>query len=198
MKRAALKRGGGRPLRALVVTDRLELCSPTVGMAPGIVEYVIRNKAHFRSSEPTRAAEYFTEAFWRRRLAAGRRDPLLGRKLGLILLERKHQSQAVVGEIWFTNIVRGPFQACFLGYRLDERHVGKGLMAEALTAAIPYVFSTLRLHRISANYTPENVRSGRLLRRLGFTVEGYARDYLCLDGQWRDHILAALVRSGEA
>ena len=44
-----------------------------------------------------------------------------------------------------------------------------------------------------ANYIPHNERSGRLLRRLGFMVEGYARDYLFINGAWRDHILTALT-----
>jgi ribosomal-protein-alanine N-acetyltransferase len=66
-------------------------------------------------------------------------------------------------------------------------------MQEALTGAIAYVFDELRLHRIMANYMPINERSGRLLRRLGFVVEGYARDYLFIAGGWRDHVLTALV-----
>ena len=66
-------------------------------------------------------------------------------------------------------------------------------MCEALTAAIKYVFEELNLHRIMANYMPANERSAKLLRRLGFTVEGYARDYLRLAGNWRDHILTALT-----
>jgi ribosomal-protein-alanine N-acetyltransferase len=46
-----------------------------------------------------------------------------------------------------------------------------------------------------ANYIPVNERSGRLLRRLGFTVEGYARDYLLIAGKWEDHVLTALANA---
>ena len=44
-----------------------------------------------------------------------------------------------------------------------------------------------------ANYQPTNVRSGRLLERLGFVREGYARHHLLIDGAWRDHVLTALL-----
>jgi ribosomal-protein-alanine N-acetyltransferase len=66
-------------------------------------------------------------------------------------------------------------------------------MYEALTAAIKYGFEELNLHRVMANYMPTNERSGKLLGRLGFTVEGYARNYLRLAGDWKDHILTALI-----
>jgi ribosomal-protein-alanine N-acetyltransferase len=48
-----------------------------------------------------------------------------------------------------------------------------------------------------ANYIPTNERSGLLLKRLGFAVEGYARDYLLINGQWRDHVLTALTNQGK-
>ncbi|MFP1591176.1 ribosomal protein S5-alanine N-acetyltransferase [Escherichia coli] len=70
---------------------------------------------------------------------------------------------------------------------------GKGLMFEALTAAIRYMQRTQHIHRIMANYMPHNKRSGDLLARLGFEKEGYAKDYLLIDGQWRDHVLTALT-----
>lgn len=44
-----------------------------------------------------------------------------------------------------------------------------------------------------ANYMPHNQRSGNLLRRLGFVVEGYARDYLLINGRWEDHIQTSLI-----
>ena len=113
----------------------------------------------------------------------------------LVLFERHRPKGAVVGVCNFSNFVRGPFQACYLGYSLDHRFEGRGLMMEALRASTAYAFEQLRLHRIMANYIPTNERSGRLLRRLGFVPEGYARDYLLIDGRWQDHILTSLTNS---
>ena len=59
--------------------------------------------------------------------------------------------------------------------------------------AIRYMQRTQHIHRIMANYMPHNQRSGNLLARLGFEKEGYAKDYLLIDGEWRDHVLTALT-----
>jgi ribosomal-protein-alanine N-acetyltransferase len=67
-------------------------------------------------------------------------------------------------------------------------------MYEALLKAIAFAFEHLKLHRIMANYMPRNERSGTLLRKLGFSPEGYARDYLKIAGKWEDHVLTALIR----
>ena len=83
--------------------------------------------------------------------------------------------------------------AAWLGYNLDESEQGKGYMTEALTASIAYVFRVINVHRLNASYIPSNVKSARILRKLGFVVEGYARDFLFIDGKWRDHILAGIV-----
>jgi ribosomal-protein-alanine N-acetyltransferase len=44
-----------------------------------------------------------------------------------------------------------------------------------------------------AGYVPHNIRSAAVLRRAGFTVEGYARDYILINGRWEDHILTAIT-----
>ena len=59
--------------------------------------------------------------------------------------------------------------------------------------SIEHAFSALRLHRIHASYIPGNERSGGLLARLGFVREGLARNYLFINGAWRDHVLTALL-----
>jgi ribosomal-protein-alanine N-acetyltransferase len=110
-----------------------------------------------------------------------------------MLFPERNLAGPVLGTVNFTQIFRGAFQACYLGYSLDHRLEGRGLMHEAVGAAIRHVFDVLKLHRIMVNYVPSNERSATLARRLGFVPEGIARDYLYIDGAWRDHVLTALT-----
>lgn len=82
-----------------------------------------------------------------------------------------------------------------MGYSLAESKQGKGYMTEGLKAATKYLFQELNFHRVMANYMPHNRRSGNVLKRLGFVIEGYARDYLLINGQWEDHIMTSLTNT---
>jgi ribosomal-protein-alanine N-acetyltransferase len=173
----------------VIKTERLILTLPDEGYAPQMTAYVIENRKHLSRWEPFHSEGYFAEKFWREQLISSREEFLDGVSLKLVLFA----DGRVIGGCNFTNIVRRAFQACYLGYGIDYRFEGKGLMYEGLKAAIDYVFNEMKLHRIMANYIPTNERSGKLLRRLGFNIEGYARDYLLIDGRWQDHILTSLT-----
>jgi ribosomal-protein-alanine N-acetyltransferase len=97
----------------------------------------------------------------------------------------------MIASINLTNVVRGVFSAAHLGYSVDAGEQGAGIGTEGVGAVVQFAFETLRLHRVMANYQPGNERSARLLRRLGFLSEGFARDYLYIAGAWRDHVLTA-------
>jgi ribosomal-protein-alanine N-acetyltransferase len=99
----------------------------------------------------------------------------------------------ILGWVNLSNVIHGVFEACTMGYKLDRRMQGYGYMTEAAQAAVEFAFGPLRLHRVMAAYMPHNQRSAALLRRLGFTIEGVARDYLFIAGDWRDHVLTSLV-----
>ena len=99
----------------------------------------------------------------------------------------------IVAKVTLSNVVRGVFQACHLGYSVDGACEGKGVAFEAVGGVVRFAFDELRLHRVMANYQPDNRRSGNLLNRLGFEVEGFARNYLYIDREWRDHVLTALI-----
>lgn len=179
----------------IIRTKRLLLTIPPAEAGARLLNYVEENREHLSRWSPPAPAGYYTEGFWRERLERVRKEFVQDQSLQLVIFERQRASEQVVGVCNFTNFVRGAFQACYLGYSIDYRYEGRGLMFEALGAAVRYVFDELRLHRIMANYVPTNERSGRLLRHLGFTVEGYARDYLFIAGQWRDHVLTSLTNT---
>lgn len=174
-------------------TARLVLTLPGPEAAPRLVRYFQDNREHLTPWEPPFPRGLFSTPFWERRLHQNRQELAGGRSLRLVLLSRAQPNGPVLGMANFTQFIRGAFMACTLGYSLARDAQGQGLMREALEEAIRYVFDDLGMHRIMANYLPINERSGGLLRRLGFQVEGYARDYLFINGAWRDHILTALT-----
>jgi ribosomal-protein-alanine N-acetyltransferase len=178
-----------------IETERLLLTLPPEDEASRMLAYFEENREHLERWSPAASALFYTEQFWRERLAQARAEFQQDQSMKLVLRERQRPEGAVLGVCNFSNFVRGPFQACYLGYSLDHRFEGRGLMTEALRAATDYVFEHLRLHRIMANYIPTNERSGKLLARLGFVREGYAHDYLLIDGSWQDHILTSLTNS---
>ena len=176
----------------LIETERLVLTLLPPSAAPRVQAYFWENRAHLAPWSPPTPPAYNSEEYWCWRLEQNRVEYLEDRSCRLQLGLASDADGPVIGHVSFTEICRGPFQACHLGYNVDHRHEGHGLMREALRAAIDFAFGRLGLHRLSANYMPVNERSGRLLRGLGFAVEGYARDYLFSAGAWRDHVLTAL------
>jgi [ribosomal protein S5]-alanine N-acetyltransferase len=181
-------------------TQRLLLTQPSPEDAHLVLAYYEENKQHLEPWEPSRPREFYTLAYWEERLARNREDFDHDKALRLFLLLKpddpdhpEDEAQDIVGTCNFTEFVRGPSQRCSLGFGLHHRHEGRGLMREALARSLEFVLEDCGLHRVEAAYQPHNQRSGGLLRRLGFVVEGYARDYLRLDGAWRDHILTSKV-----
>ena len=176
-------------------TARLTVRLARPGMQSAIARFLSANfPGHLDRWSPPPAQGYFTESFWSERLAIAVEEYRADRAVRFVLQPRGAPlAGEVLGTCNYTNIVRGAFQACHLGYQVARAHEGQGLMAEALRATNAFIFAHVRLHRIMANFRPENERSRRLLARLGFAEEGLARDYLFIDGAWRDHVLTSLV-----
>ena len=99
----------------------------------------------------------------------------------------------LVGGIGLSNVRRGVSETASLGYWVGEPFARQGYMRAALPLVLDFSFDRLRLHRVEAACLPTNVPSRALLMRTGFHQEGYARQYLCIDGKWQDHLLFAML-----
>lgn len=109
------------------------------------------------------------------------------------LVAREATTAEIIGVINISEIVMGSFQSAYLGYYGTGQFAGRGLMAEALAMAIRHAFDDLGLHRLEANIQPGNAASIALVKRLQFIQEGISRNYLRINGEWRDHERWALL-----
>ncbi|TMH13225.1 MAG: GNAT family N-acetyltransferase [Betaproteobacteria bacterium] len=190
--RRALTRSG-ESAASLLRTPRIVLQASEPAMAREVLDFYARNRAHFAPWDPTMPADFLTLRFQRDRLLKAQRAFARGEAYRYWM--RLHDAPArVIGQIHFSSIVRGAFHSAMLGYQLDQASEGRGLMTEALGAGIAEMFSErVQLHRIQAAHMCENLRSAAVLARLGFQREGLAKHYLFIDGQWRDHVINALL-----
>lgn len=173
-------------------TGRLAIASIGPEHIDALLAYHERNEKHLGKWEPARPPDFFTRIYWSSYVAAVQDDALAGRAHRFVAMLR--DSRQIIASVNVTNVVRGVFECAILGYSVDMHHQGRGYGKEAVGAIVNWCFSSLGLHRVEANYQPNNERSGRLLKSLGFVEEGFAKDYLFIDGAWRDHVLTAKTR----
>ena len=106
---------------------------------------------------------------------------------GACFLICRREDARIMGSIALSQIFYGGFRSAYLGYQIGEEFSGQGYMTEAIQLMLRHAFLNLKLHRLEANIQPENVASIALVKRAGFTREGYSRRYLKIGGRWRDH-----------
>jgi len=179
-----------QPPECVLRTKRLIVRLGRAADADAIAEFYRSDQDHQRPYSPL-LEEYFDPLFWRDSIEQARIEFDAGRSCRTFLFEL--DDMTVIGSATLSQIFRGLFQACYLGYVIAATHEGRGLMHEALEALIGFGFDQLNLHRIMANYQPNNMRSKAVLERLGFVTEGLAAKYLFINGDWRDHVLTALT-----
>lgn len=147
------------------------------------------SRAFLQPWEPTWPADDLTRAAFKRRIR--RYDAEIDRDEAYPLFLFDAGGRQLLGGLNLTNIRRGAASMASLGYWMGAPHAGRGLMSEAVRMLVPFAAQRLRIRRIEAACVPENKASLRLLEKAGFEREGYAREYLAINGTWRDHLLFA-------
>lgn len=175
----------------ILKTKRTLIDVPNSDDTQALLSFITENKAHLAPWEPTRDKHYYTKVNVQNLINGYQTH--LNNQSAYHFAAFDFERREIMAMCNFTNVVRGPFQACYLGYCVAEKYQGQGIMTEVVEAGLDYVFNELKLHRVMANYMPHNTKSAQLLTRLGFEKEGLAKRYLKINGTWQDHVLTAKI-----
>lgn len=99
----------------------------------------------------------------------------------------------LVGQVTVGGITWGSLCSAHIGYWVDRRVAGRGVMPTAVALAVDHCFDAVGLHRVEVNIRPENTASLRVVDKLGFREEGTRLAFLHIAGGWRDHRSFALT-----
>jgi len=150
------------------------------------------SRAFLEPWEPIWPADDLTRAAFRRRLKRYAEDQRTDQAYSFLIF--RSDGNVLAGGVTLSNVRRGVAQAASVGYWMGRPHARLGVMSRAMQALVPFSFGNLRLHRLEAACITTNAASIRLLEKSGFQREGYARQYLCINGMWQDHLLYARLR----
>jgi [ribosomal protein S5]-alanine N-acetyltransferase len=163
-------------LRALQVSD-----------AGLLAELYTTNREFLAPFDPNRPLDFWTVEGQLRSLRQLERDrPIdMGERF---LIEADGRPAGVIS---VSRVFRGPFQNAGIGYWVAQELNGRGVATEAVRQVCEWGFGPARLHRIEAATLVDNIGSQTVLRRNRFSEIGLSRNYLHIDGAWRDHLLFA-------
>jgi ribosomal-protein-alanine N-acetyltransferase len=149
------------------------------------------SREHLIAWEEDWAPQHLSISAFKRRLSSAAQDARRGGGLSLLIFRR--DDRVMVGGVTLTNIRYGASRSGILGYWIGAPFARQGYGSAAVKAVIDHAFDTINLHRIVAACQPENAASQNLLERCGFRKEGVARDYLKINGAWRDHLIYSRI-----
>jgi [ribosomal protein S5]-alanine N-acetyltransferase len=152
-----------------------------------------QSRSFLQPWEPTWPHDDLSRSAFRRRLQRYARE--LDRNESYPFFVFRTADRVLVGGLNLTNVRRGAASMASLGYWMGAPFAGKGIMTSAVQQVARLAFGTLQIRRIEAACLPENTASVRLLEKTGFSREGFAREYLAINGVWRDHLLYARLAS---
>ncbi len=170
---------------------RICLRSPTMADHPAWADLRLRSRDFLAPWEPIWPADDLDKPAFRRRIKRYAAEVRDGVAYPFFVVAA--DTDEVLGGLTLAQVRRGVTQSGTIGYWMGAPHAGKGLMTEAVGLLAGWAFDKLKLHRLEAACLPDNIPSIRLLEKVGFSLEGHARSYLCIAGRWSDHLLWGLL-----
>jgi ribosomal-protein-alanine N-acetyltransferase len=171
--------------------ERVFLRPPERGDYEAWMSLRARSRNFLAPWEPSWPPDALSRAAFRARLARYAEDWRTDQGYNLFILDH---DETLIGGVSLSNLRRGVSETASLGYWVGAPFARRGYMTVSLPLVLDFSFNRLRLHRIEAACLPSNTPSRSLLIKAGFQQEGYARQYLCIEGKWQDHLLFAMLR----
>jgi ribosomal-protein-alanine N-acetyltransferase len=171
-------------------TERLLLRPVTPDDAQAVFDYAsnpnVTRFTLFETHQSIEDSRWFVIDHARSRYACKEPDPF-----AITLKAEPDRMIGALGAHWASQ-PNGTFE---MGYAIAEPYWGRGLVVEAATAVIRYVFTEYAVERLQARVFVGNDSSERVLQKLGFTREGVFRSLIFRRGAWHDLVIYSLLRN---
>ena len=173
-------------------TERLELKVLDEKSAAPVLDFYRSGKDVFDAVEPVKSTGFYTPEYQEASLRS-EYDAFMKGIYMRYFWALKDNPDKIIGTCSFSDIKRGAFNWCTIGYKLLPEFWHHGYALEALSRLVSAIFHDERLHRIKAYVLPGNRPSINLLTRLGFEFECVEKSAINLGRGYLDHILYALI-----
>lgn len=174
-----------------IENKNIRIEKPDYFFAPALLQYHNKNKNFLEPYVPKRDDSFYTLEYQEAIIENNIKQ--WSEKKGYCFYIFDINTNDLIGMINLSNIIRGVFHSCFLGYSLDKDYINKGIMSVVVREIVDFAFEELNLHRIEANVMPKNISSIKVLKNNNFEEEGLAKKYLCINGNWEDHLHFSII-----
>ena len=174
------------------VFDNLKLCILLEDSAEQILKFYSDNKTYFEPYEIDKPDDFYTTKFQQRLITAEHNGFLQGNYVRFFMFDETFPD-VIIGSVSFSNIKRGAFYSCQIGYKIDNAYQNQGYGYKMLEESIKIIINEYNIHRIEAFISLDNHASVALAKKLGFHNEGIACSYVKIKDKWVDHFQYAYI-----
>jgi RimJ/RimL family protein N-acetyltransferase len=168
-------------------TQRLRLKGLTVSDAEALFRYrSLPEVTQFQSWAPTSIEEAIQ--FIEEDTCHVMDQPDSWFQLGIFL----NENQTMIGDLGIHFLAEG--STVEIGVTVAPAYQGRGFAAEAVLRVVEFLFDTLHKNKVVASVDPGNIKSMKLMKRVGFRLEGIYKNTVLFRGEWTDDAVYTLSR----
>lgn len=153
--------------------------------AEELLHFELENRAFFTATLFDRGDDYFNLDHIRDAIKEAVKEQEQKERFMYLV---RNEAGEVVGRVNLFDLEYGDFERAEIGYRIGQRHNGKGYATKAVALVLEDAFGKYGLHGVEANTTPDNIGSQIVLIRNGFEFVGRSPEYIRIHGVWRDFV----------